>query len=350
MTDHPDHGNRFRPTVALPRSAAPAWMFAAACAAISLGLFLGLETRRHTRESPAVGREATGGPPLYSPPPLDTGNVPALATAPQVRTIMLRPSVAAASFPVVTPARARDASGTQMAPAPIAPPRTPIGGPALIMDLAPNDSTSAVNAAPAGANGAIDDTAAQATMIRNRSTLVPQGTFIAAVLETPIISTRPGLVRAIVSRDVRGFDGNRILIPRGSRLIGEYRADIQSAQKRVLVQWTRMIRADGVAIRIGSPSADVTGGAGVPGQVNNHFMTRLASAVLQSALTVGVNLASRHSSSSVVVGGPGQAGSEIGQALVPGSDLVPTITVRQGADITVFVARDLDFAGASQRP
>ena len=45
-------------------------------------------------------------------------------------------------------------------------------------------------------------------------------------LETAIDSSRPGFARALVSRDVRSYDGSRILIPRGSRLLGEYRADV----------------------------------------------------------------------------------------------------------------------------
>jgi len=42
------------------------------------------------------------------------------------------------------------------------------------------------------------------------------------VLETAINSDLPGYTRAIVSRDIRSFDGTNILVPRGSRLIGQY--------------------------------------------------------------------------------------------------------------------------------
>jgi len=62
------------------------------------------------------------------------------------------------------------------------------------------------------------------------------------VLETAFDSTRPGLARALVQSDVRGFDGSRVLIPRGSRLIGEYRSDVAPGQHRALVNWTRLIR------------------------------------------------------------------------------------------------------------
>ena len=135
--------------------------------------------------------------------------------------------------------------------------------------------------------------AARAGMFANRGTTVPQGTLIPAVLETALDSTRPGFARAIVSRDVRGFDGSRVLIPRGSRLIGEYRSDVQPGQHRALVNWTRLIRPDGVTIAIGSPAADTLGGGGIRANVNSHFFARFAGAILQSVLDVGVNLAGR---------------------------------------------------------
>lgn len=195
-----------------------------------------------------------------------------------------------------------------------------------------------------------DTAPAQATTIRNRTMVIPTGTMIPAVMETPIDTARPGLVRAIVSGDARGFDGRRVLVPRGSRLIGEYQAFVQSGQNRVLVNWTRLIRPDGVSIALSSPAADALGGAGVPGKVHSYFLQRFGAALLQSALTVGVNLASRPGNGSVIVGLPSaQINNTIGQGLLP-NDLRPKITVKQGAEFNVFVARDLDFSLASSAP
>ena len=43
-------------------------------------------------------------------------------------------------------------------------------------------------------------------------------------METALDSSLPGQTRAVVSEDVFSFDGSRLLIPRGSRLIGRYRS------------------------------------------------------------------------------------------------------------------------------
>jgi type IV secretion system protein VirB10 len=228
-----------------------------------------------------------------------------------------------------------------MQPAP--PPKMRGNEPALVVDL-----TAGTGASVNGATGdaAAGDEAVRATLIRSRSSIIPQGAIIAAVLETPLNSDRPGLARAAVSQDARSFDGSRVLIPRGSRLIGEFKADTAPGLRRVLVTWTRLIRPDGVAIRIGSPVSDSLGGAGAPGKVNTHFFERFATAILQSALTIGVNVASQLpvDNGSVYVGIPGQA-AQVGQALVPTVNRPPTVKVREGAQIAVFVARDLDFGG-----
>ena len=63
-----------------------------------------------------------------------------------------------------------------------------------------------------------------ATKLAEPASTVVQGTLIPAVLETAIDTDVPGYVRAVVSQDVRSFDGSKVLIPRSSRLIGEYKA------------------------------------------------------------------------------------------------------------------------------
>jgi type IV secretion system protein VirB10 len=186
--------------------------------------------------------------------------------------------------------------------------------------------------------------------MRHRPTTVPQGTLIPAVLETALDSTRPGLARALVQRDVRGFDGSKVLIQRGSRLIGEYRADLQPGQNRATVTWTRLVRPDGVTIALGSPAADPLGRVGIKGKVNSHFFERFGSAILQSTLDVGVNLASRigNSNSAVVVALPGTLQGAT-SSLTQGQQIQPTLTVKQGTAITVFVARDLDFTSVETK-
>jgi type IV secretion system protein VirB10 len=244
----------------------------------------------------------------------------------------------------------------QPVPAPAPPPEPPMPpprvatGPALVIDSgAPSGPASAGAGASEGTSavpGGLTGGRARAGAFANRGTTVTQGTLIPAVLETALDSTRPGLARAIVSRDVRGFDGSRVLIPRGSRLIGEYRSEAAPGQRRALVNWVRLIRPDGATIAIGSPAADPLGRGGIKAKVNTHFFERFAGAILQSALDLGVGLASRAGNgTTVILPGTTAAATQIIQP----AQITPTLKVRPGTSISIFAARDLDFSGAENR-
>ena len=171
------------------------------------------------------------------------------------------------------------------------------------------------------------------------ATTVTQGTLIPAVLETAIDTDVPGFVRAIVSTDVKSFDGRGVLVPRSSRLIGQYKSGLSAGQKRAYVIWTRLIRPDGVSVDLGSPAIAFGGETGLAGKVNSHFFERFGSAMLLSVVGGLTNLVG--SGSSVVVGG-GQ--SAAAAAVQQGAQVGPTIRVRPGQPIRVFTAKDLDFS------
>jgi type IV secretion system protein VirB10 len=345
------------PVVPLPRAGLPAWALVAAAVLAGLLLFAWLDARRREPPSaPAVGPRAADAlgtpvppPPLYIPP-----EVAPPAPAP----VVVVPPPAPAPPPPVQPR-------VVYVPQPVAPPAPPIAPipqprvanePTLVVDTgAAPPAPAAGTPAPAGGSAPTPVTVTGSTAVSrvragvfaNRSTTVPQGTLIPAVLETALDSTRAGFARAIVSRDVRGFDGTRVLIPRGSRLIGEYQSQVSPGQHRALVNWVRLIRPDGVTMAIGSPASDTLGRGGIGAHVNTHFFERFAGAILQSALDVGVNLATAAGGGSVIVALPGFQG-QAGQIIQP-AQITPTLTVRQGTSISIFVARDLDFTGAENR-
>ena len=249
------------------------------------------------------------------------------APAPQPAAAPPRPQVAAApaSNPLATPTVIFDASAL--------PPPLALGLAAAATAGGPNDEFAA-------RVGGVGGTTSVAAAAINPQTTVTQGTLIAAVLETAIDTDVPGYVRAVVSADVRGFDGSRVMIPRSSRLIGQYKSGMQAGQKRAYVIWSRVIRPDGVSVNIASPATAFAGETGLAGQVNNHFFERFGSAILLSV--VGGLSAASSSGTAVIVGGQGQsaAAAAIGQS----GQIGPTIRVRQGEPIRVFTARDLDFS------
>jgi type IV secretion system protein VirB10 len=184
------------------------------------------------------------------------------------------------------------------------------------------------------AGGLTSSDSASASPMANAAMTIVQGTMIPAVLETAIDSDLPGYARAVVTRDVRSFDGSRLLVPRSSRLIGQYKSGLTAGQKRIYVMWTRLIRPDGVSVAIASPSTDYSGRSGLSGSVDGHFLQRFGSAMVMTVLG-GLT-----GGSSLVLSG--QSAASV--AADRDSQRPPTIRVPIGQPIRVFVSRDLDFS------
>jgi type IV secretion system protein VirB10 len=211
---------------------------------------------------------------------------------------------------------------------------------------APADGPSAEERFAARVSGAANDTA-RATQMRDLSRVIPQGFVIPAVLETAIDSDLPGSVRAVVSRDVRGFDGSQVLIPRGSKLIGQYKSAAAIGQTRAFVVWSRIITPTGVSIDVGSPATDRLGRGGLEGKADTHFFQRFGASILLSVVSGGIDALSRNgnNNTALVIGSPAQAQNVAAIALQKQIDIPTTIKVAQGQPVQVSVARDLDFAG-----
>ncbi len=203
---------------------------------------------------------------------------------------------------------------------------------------------AAIEGVTSGGAPTVQATKAVAVGGGDRTYLVSQGTLIFAVLETAIDSTQSGQVRAMISNNVYNALGTKVLIPKGSRVFGEYKGELGSGQSRAPIIWTRLIRPDGATIALDSPASDQLGRAGVKGRVNTHFGERLLGALLQSSIDFGVLAASRAvtSSNGVIVALPSSAQSAGSQILQPPPK--PTLKVRHGTRISVLVARDLDFS------
>ena len=283
-------------------------------------------------------------------PPVQTVTAPSPArvdTAPLVPLQAITPAAA----PAAPPQQAVLAAPPQTAPG-LAPAGNPHASPTVVFDSSALPTSLIAPSAPIGAPapgagegdddfasriGGVGGGPATATQMIEPKTTVTQGTLIPAVLETAIDTDVPGYVRAIVSADVRSFDGSRVLVPRSSRLIGQYKSGLQAGQKRAYVIWTRLIRPDGVSVNIASPAVAFSGETGLGGKVNNHFFARFGSAMLLSVIT---GLSSIGNNAALMLGGQSAAAAAVGQS----AQIGPTVRVRQGQPIRVFTARDLDFS------
>jgi type IV secretion system protein VirB10 len=206
---------------------------------------------------------------------------------------------------------------------------------------------------------------AKATKIKRIDAVVPEGTLIPGILETAIVSDLPGQIRAITSEDVYSFDGRRVLIPMGTRLIGEYQSDVMTGQTRVFVIWTRLLRDDGVSVRLNSIGTDSLGRSGLTGNVDKKWRERFGASIMLSIVGAGASYLMGYGSDNS--SGQNNYGAQQAEALARQtiaqtfsemantalSDnlrIKPTISVHQGERIFIFVRQDLDFSAMYDDP
>lgn len=184
-----------------------------------------------------------------------------------------------------------------------------------------------------------------------------EGSLIPATLEADIVSDLPGSARALVRQDV--FDsltGTRLLIPQGSKLLGEYNSEIAYGASRLLLAWSRLILPDGTSYSLQRmPAADPGGASGLPGYVNNHWGRLLGTAALLSVVSAGAQLSQTPSgtdfrtaptASEVAAAALGQELGSVSTSVMRRElQVAPTIRVQAGAPFYVQVTTDLQFPG-----
>ena len=187
----------------------------------------------------------------------------------------------------------------------------------------------------------------RATTIANPGRTIVQGTSLAAVLETAVSTELPGIIRAVVSHDVYSYDGENILLPRGSRLIGSYNSDVSIAQNRAQIAWNRAVTPAGVSVELGGYGADQLGMSGQSGQVDTRFRQRFGSAALISLITLGPQFILKEGTSDTSRDAAEDLSSDLEDTtqgvMAEYLTLGPVIYIDQGTAISVMVNRDLVF-------
>lgn len=181
---------------------------------------------------------------------------------------------------------------------------------------------------------------------------VKAGSILPGVLITGINSDLPGQIVAQARENVYDTaSGRYLLVPQGSRFIGEYDSKISYGQERILVVWTRIIMPNGNSISLENmPGVDLSGYAGATGAVNNHYGKLVAGVVLGSVLGAGAQVAVGGqgapnvppSFGQLFVSGAAQNVNQAGQQITQKNlNLQPTIEVAAGQKVNIFVTKDM---------
>nr|WP_315456938.1 TrbI/VirB10 family protein [uncultured Sphingorhabdus sp.] len=230
-------------------------------------------------------------------------------------------------------------------------------GAGLAIPAAPSDTPDATQAtAPssdAGRRQAFLDPASDRRTVSTERlagltspSILQAGSVIPAALITGIRSDLPGLVTAQVTQNVYDSPTGRIIvIPQGSRLIGDYDADVAFGQSRVLLAWNRLILPDGRSIILErQPASDPAGFAGLQDRTDYHWGGVLKAALVSTLLGIGSEFGAGGDDSLVraIRRGSQDSVNRAGEQIVSRElNVRPTLTIRPGHPVRVLVTRDL---------
>lgn len=254
---------------------------------------------------------------------LESARTARLFTASETRTAAVTPSQATPGAQSVP-----DLTSLGLAP----PPTTP---------TAQDRQNAFLNAAADRRTVAADRVAAPAS-----PNVLQAGAVISAALITGIRSDLPGQITAQVTENIYDSPTGRILlVPQGTRIIGQYDNNVQFGQSRVLLVWNRLIFPNGRSIVLErQPGADAEGYAGLQDGVDYHWWDLAKAAGLSTLLSVGAELAVDNDDRLIqaIRNGGQDTINDAGQQIVRRQlNIAPTLTIRPGFPVRVIVTRDL---------
>ena len=178
--------------------------------------------------------------------------------------------------------------------------------------------------------------------------------FEGSVLETALInrlngdSNGPVIVQ--VTGDYYSHDRQHVLIPAGTRVIGESKKVADTGQSRLAVVFHRLIMPDGYSVNLDiAPGLSQIGETSLKDQVNNHYFRIFGASIAVGAIG---GLSSIGTNNSSVTGLPVSSGdayrqgvsSSLSQSSIHILDkflnILPTITIREGHRVKVYITQD----------
>ena len=181
--------------------------------------------------------------------------------------------------------------------------------------------------------------------------ILQAGAVIPAAMMTGIRSDLPGQITAQVTENVYDSPtGSLLLIPQGTRIIGQYDDGVTFGQRRVLLVWNRLILPGGRSVVLERlPGADASGYAGLEDGIDYHWWDLMKAAGLSTLLAVGAELATSDEDRLIraIRDGAQDTVNQAGQQIVQRQlQVAPTLTIRPGFPIRIIVTRDLVFEPA----
>jgi type IV secretory pathway VirB10-like protein len=241
---------------------------------------------------------------------------------------------------------------------PLGPPAPPPSGPdasqiaQLLKDMQPNpiavrndSAETAKDRKEEARNPAV--TAGSANAAAGKTYVLFEGTILETVLINRLDGGFAGPVECLLSNDVYSNDRQHLLIPAGSKLLGETKKVDSFGQTRLAVVFHRVLMPDGYSVTLDQfKGLNQIGDTGLRDQVNNHYLrifgVSLAVGALGAVSEAGTGGALNATGGDLMRQGFAQnTAQSSAQILDKFLNVMPTVTIREGHRVKVYLAGDL---------
>jgi type IV secretory pathway VirB10-like protein len=189
--------------------------------------------------------------------------------------------------------------------------------------------------------------ASSANAAAGKTYVLFEGTILETVLINRLDGGFAGPVECLLSTDVYSNDRQHLLVPAGSKLLGETKKVDALGQTRLAVVFHRVVMPDGYSVSLDQfKGLNQIGDTGLRDQVNNHYLrifgVSLAVGALGAVAEAGTAGSLNASSSDLTRQGFAQSTAQSSaQILDKFLNIVPTVTIREGHRVKVYLSGDL---------
>ncbi len=189
--------------------------------------------------------------------------------------------------------------------------------------------------------------------------VVFEGTVLETLLINRLNGTFPGPVNCLVTNNIYSHDRQHVLIPAGTRVLGEAKKVEALGQQRLAISFHRLIMPDGYSVTLDQfKGLDQIGETAIRDKVNNHYLQ-----IFGASLAIGIlgGVAQAGTGSVFTNSALDQARAGFGASLANSSmqildrflNILPTVTIREGSRVKVYLSGDLllpDYAQHTVEP
>ena len=184
-----------------------------------------------------------------------------------------------------------------------------------------------------------------------------EGTLVDAVLTNRLDGSTAAPVNCLVTNALYSHSGQHVVIPAGARLLGETKPVQSFGETRLAVAFHRLLMPDGRTYRLDQfIGLNQIGDAGLKDKVNHHYWSTFGAAAavgLISGLAQWIGSAGYSSGSgdrTVIIAGGADAASQASlQVMSRFLNRLPTVTIREGHRVKVYLTSDLQLPAYADR-